>query len=71
MQNRQDLQAVGGGKTDHLLKQYKDRKDIGTNKPKSRTQQQPEKERGTAVCYLLERHNVRQQRKEEQQKPRC
>ena len=28
---------------------YKDRKDIGTNKPKSRTQQQPEKERGTAA----------------------
>ena len=27
---------------------YKDRKDIGTNKPKSKTVQQPEKERGTA-----------------------
>ena len=27
---------------------YKPRKDIGTNKPRSRTQQQPEKERGTA-----------------------
>ena len=27
---------------------YKDRKDIGTNKPKSKTVQQPEKERGSA-----------------------
>ena len=42
------MQAVGGGKT-APAKSYKDRKDIGTNKPKSRTQQQPEKERGTAA----------------------
>ena len=28
---------------------YKPRKDIGTNKPRSRTQQQPEKERGSAA----------------------
>ena len=41
------MQAVGGGKT-APAKSYKDRKDIGANKPKSRTQQQPEKERGTA-----------------------
>ena len=27
---------------------YKDRKDVGTNKPKSQTVQQPEKERGSA-----------------------
>ena len=27
---------------------YKDRKDVGTNKPKSQTVQQPEKERGTS-----------------------
>ena len=27
---------------------YKDRKDVGTNKPTSKTVQQPEKERGTA-----------------------
>ena len=42
------MQAVGGGKT-APAKSYKDRKDIGANKPKSRTQQQPEKERGTAA----------------------
>ena len=42
------VKAVGGGKT-APAKSYKDRKDIGTNKPKSRTQQQPEKERGTAA----------------------
>ena len=41
------VKAVGGGKT-APSKSYKDRKDIGTNKPKSRTQQQPTKERGSA-----------------------
>ena len=40
--------AIGGGKT-APAKNYKPRKDIGTNKPKSRTQQQPEKERGSAA----------------------
>ena len=40
--------AVGGGKTAHV-KDYKPRKDIGTNKPRSRTQQQPEKPRGSAA----------------------
>ena len=40
--------AIGGGKT-APAKDYKPRKDIGTNKPKSRTQQQPEKERGSAA----------------------
>jgi len=40
--------AVGGGKT-APAKDYKPRKDIGTNKPRSRTQQQPEKPRGTAA----------------------
>jgi len=40
--------TIGGGKT-VPSKDYKDRKDIGTNKPKSRTQQQPEKERGSAA----------------------
>ena len=38
--------AVGGGKT-APVKDYKPRKDIGTNKPRSRTQQQPTKERGS------------------------
>ena len=45
---KKKVKAVGGGKT-APAKSYKDRKDIGTNKPKSRTQQQPEKERGTAA----------------------
>ena len=40
--------AVGGGKTEPAA-DYKPRKDIGTNKPRSRNQQQPEKERGTAA----------------------
>ena len=42
------MQAIGGGKT-APAKSYKPRKDIGTNKPKSRTQQQPEKPRGSAA----------------------
>ena len=42
------MKAVGGGKT-APAKSYKPRKDIGTNKPKSRTQQQPEKPRGSAA----------------------
>ena len=37
---------VGGGKT-VAAKDYKPRKDIGTNKPRSRYQQQPEKPRGS------------------------
>ena len=40
--------AVGGGKT-APVKDYKPRKDIGTKKPRSRTQQQPEKPRGSAA----------------------
>ena len=40
--------AAGGGKT-APAKDYKPRKDIGTNKPRSRTQQQPERERGSAA----------------------
>ena len=40
--------AIGGGKT-APVKDYKPRKDIGTNKPRSKTQQQPTKERGSAA----------------------
>jgi len=39
--------AVGGGKSEPA-KSYKPRKDIGTQKPKSTREQQPEKERGSA-----------------------
>ena len=42
------VKAVGGGKTAPAA-DYKPRKDIGTNKPRSRNQQQPEKERGSAA----------------------
>ena len=41
------VKAIGGGKT-APAKDYKDRKDIGTNKPRSKVEQQPQKERGTA-----------------------
>ena len=41
------VKAVGGGKT-VPVQSYKDRKDIGTQKPRSQREQQPEKERGSA-----------------------
>ena len=41
------MQAVGGGKT-APAKSYKPRKDIGTQRPKSRKEQQPTRERGSA-----------------------
>ena len=45
--------AVGGGKTEPA-KDYKPRKDIGTQRPKSATEQQPEKERGRAALSAKE-----------------
>ena len=47
------VKAIGGGKT-VPAKPFKDRKDIGTNKPRSRNQQQPEKERGAAALSARE-----------------
>ena len=41
------VKAIGGGKTTPA-KTYKDRKDIGTQKPRSQREQQPTKERGSA-----------------------
>ena len=41
------VKAVGGGKTTPA-KDYKPRKDIGTQKPRSQREQQPTKERGSA-----------------------
>ena len=41
------VKAIGGGKT-APAKDYKDRKDIGTQKPRSQREQQPTKERGSA-----------------------
>ena len=47
------VKAVGGGKT-APAKDYKPRKDIGTNKPRSQREQQPEKERGSAALSAKE-----------------
>ena len=41
------VKAIGGGKT-APAKTYKDRKDIGTQKPRSQREQQPTKQRGSA-----------------------
>ena len=41
------VKAIGGGKTTPA-KTYKDRNDIGTQKPRSQREQQPTKERGSA-----------------------
>ena len=46
--DKKRVKAVGGGKTAPAA-DYKPRKDIGTNKPRSRTQQQPTRERGSAA----------------------
>ena len=45
--------AVGGGKT-APAKSYKARKDIGTNKPRSKVEQQPTRERGSAALSAKE-----------------
>ncbi len=50
---RKRTKAVGGGKT-APAKDYKPRTDIGTNKPRSRTQQQPTGERGAAKLSARE-----------------
>ena len=42
------VKAVGGGKTEPA-KDYKPRKDIGAQRPRSQREQQPEKERGSAA----------------------
>ena len=42
------VKAVGGGKTAPAA-DYKPRKDIGTNKPRSKVEQQPQRERGSAA----------------------
>ena len=42
------VKAVGGGKT-APVQSYKDRKDIGTQKPRSQREKQTEKERGSAA----------------------
>ena len=47
------VKAVGGGKT-APAKDYKPRKDIGTNKPRSQREQQPTKERGSAALSAKE-----------------
>ncbi len=46
--DKKRVKVVGGGKTEPA-KDYKTRKDAGTNKPKSRTQQQPTQARGSAA----------------------
>ncbi len=45
---RRRMKAVGGGKMEPA-KEYKPRKDIGTQRPTSTRVQQPEKERGSAA----------------------
>ena len=47
------VKAIGGGKT-APAKEYKARKDIGTQRPKSTREQQPEKERGSAALSAKE-----------------
>ena len=50
---RRRVKAVGGGKT-APAKEYKPRKDIGTQRARSTREQQPEKERGSAALSAKE-----------------
>ena len=50
---KRKVKAVGGGKT-APAKDYKDRKDIGTQRPKSSREQQPTRERGSAKLSARE-----------------
>ena len=52
--DKKRVKVVGGGKTEPA-KDYKTRKDAGTNKPKSRTQQQPQGDRHTQQLSPRER----------------
>ena len=47
------VKAIGGGKT-APAKEYKARKDIGTQRPKSEREQQPTQERGSAALSAKE-----------------
>ena len=47
------VKAIGGGKT-ALAKDYKPRKDIGSQKPRSTREQQPTRERGSAALSARE-----------------
>ena len=61
------VKAIGGGKTAPVT--YKDRKDIGTQKKRETREQQPTKERGSALS-AKEIHNVRHIVRERQEKAR-
>ena len=50
---RRRVKAVGGGKT-VPAKEYKSRKDIGTQRPRSEREQQPTRERGTVKLSAKE-----------------
>ena len=50
---RRRVKAAGGGKTEPA-KEYKARKDIGTQRPRSQREQQPTKERGSAALSAKE-----------------
>ena len=47
------MRAAGGGKTEPA-KDYKPRKDIGTQRPRSEREQQPTRERGSAALSARE-----------------
>ena len=50
---RRRVKAAGGGKTEPA-KEYKARKDIGVQRPRSQREQQPTKERGSAALSAKE-----------------
>ena len=56
------VKAVGGGKT-APVKDYKPRKDIGTNKPRSRYQQQPTQDKGVKLSPREQQRKAAKERR--------
>ena len=60
---RRRMKAVGGGKMEPV--EYKDRKDIGQQRKRSKTEQQPEKERGSKEVAKSYADKVKERRRAE------
>ena len=60
---RRRMKAVGGGKMEPV--EYKDRKDIGQQRQRSTTEQQPEKERGSKEVAKSYADKVKERRRAE------
>jgi len=60
--DKKRVKVVGGGKT-APAQDYKDRKDIGTNKPRSRYQQQPTQDKGVKLSAREQQRKAAKERR--------